>query len=461
MDELTTHLLRCVGRVRQNLGVEAAVPDDADVCIADVLDSMGLVEFLAILAEDCGVRPIDIEACTGQRFGTVAELARCLRDAGLVGRAGAVKPLFGSNRGLTAPAHPGWLAATTVQLPHTVQDASAINAVLQRPAGWLEEHAGIRGRRLWADEDPIAAAAEAGRACLDRAGVLVEEVGTLLVTAEAPPRLVGLAAVLHHRLGLRPQTAAVEIGGACTGFLAALHVAQALLPRAGAVLVVAVEAPSRFLRLEPGPAGEAAALFGDGAAACVVCASPPGPNAMPVFDVQLDCDGSAAELVRVAGSAHDALAIHLDGIALAGRAVRAMAEAVEDCTHRHGLTPADLEAVIAHGGNGRLPALLARRLGLPPERVRSETAYTGNLGAASLPVAWATLPQPVRGAAVWTAVGAGLTWGAALLGRPLPRDDVHGGDRAVSIESSHPGEQPGAGKGPKTALASGEREAVQ
>jgi 3-oxoacyl-[acyl-carrier-protein] synthase-3 len=331
------------------------------------------------------------------------------------------------------------LAATAVRLPRSVQEAASINTALGRPAGWLEEHAGIRSRRVWHDEDPLAAAAGAGRDCLNRAGVLAEEVEALLVTAEAPPLLVGLAAALHHWLELRPQTAALEIGGACMGFLAALRVAQPLLPRAGAVLVIAVECPSHFLHLEPGPAGEAAALFGDGAAACVLCAQPPGPEATPVADVQLGYDGSAAALVRVERPAGATPAIHLDGIALAGRAVRALAEVIADCTRRHGLTPADLGAVVVHGGNGRLPALLARRLRLPPERVRSETAHGGNLGAASLPVAWAARPQSGQGPAVWAAVGAGLTWGATFLGRPVPRGEAHGGDGPVSIESPHHG----------------------
>jgi len=63
-----------------------------------------------------------------------------------------------------------------------------------------------------------------------------------------------------------------------------------------------------------------------------------------------------------------------------------------------------------------MPALLARQLNLPPERVWSETAATGNLGTASLPVAWVA-HQPVEAhPVVWAAVGAGLTWGAALVG---------------------------------------------
>ena len=95
-----------------------------------------------------------------------------------------------------------------------------------------------------------------------REGSLVE---ALLVTSEAPPLLVGLAAAVHYRLALPSATLALEVGGACTGFLSALSVAQALLTRHSLVLVIAVEAPSWFLEVQPGSAGETAALFGDGA----------------------------------------------------------------------------------------------------------------------------------------------------------------------------------------------------
>jgi 3-oxoacyl-[acyl-carrier-protein] synthase-3 len=301
-----------------------------------------------------------------------------------------------------------------VQLPHKVQPAGAINEALQRPPNWLENHAGILERRLWGDQDAIEAAAAAGRECLDCANLATADVGALLVTSEAPPLLAGLAAALHHRLDFPSTTVALEVGGACTGFLAALWLARALLPRLGAVLVIAVEAPSQFLRLQPGPAGEAAALFGDGAAACLLCDQPLGEDAPLVKDIVLGMDGSQGRLIQLALPTAGGIELQLDGGPLARHAVEAMAQSVREITQDHGLRIDDLRAVVAHGGNGRLPALLARQLGLPPDGVWSETPRTGNLGSASLPVAWAGRALPEAGPVVWTAVGAGLTWGAAL-----------------------------------------------
>jgi 3-oxoacyl-[acyl-carrier-protein] synthase-3 len=106
----------------------------------------------------------------------------------------------------------------------------------------------------------------------------------------------------------------------------------------------------------------------------------------------------------------------MEGPALAGRALHVMAQTVRELARGHGLSVADLEAVVAHGGNGRLPALLARELGLPVGRVWSETPHLGNLGSASLPAAWAAHAPGPRGPVVWTAAGAGLTSAGALTG---------------------------------------------
>jgi 3-oxoacyl-[acyl-carrier-protein] synthase III len=176
-----------------------------------------------------------------------------------------------------------------------------------------------------------------------------------------------------------------------------------------------VEAHSRWLPARPGPEGEAAALFGDGAAACLLGRAAAGPAPVPLREVILGTDGGLGGLLGVRPGPSGGMEVRMDGPALAGRAVRAMADSVRELCERHGLSSGGLAAVVAHGGNGRLPGLLARQLGVAPERVWSETAETGNLGTASLPIAWAAR-GPVAGPVVWAAVGAGVQWGAALLG---------------------------------------------
>lgn len=285
---------------------------------------------------------------------------------------------------------------------------------MHRPPGWLEEHAGIEARYLWGGDDPLDAAARTAQDCLRQAELSPSAVGALLVTSEAPPLLTGLAAALHARLGLPSEAVALEIGGACTGLLSAVWTAQHFLSDMTAVLVIAIEAPSRWLSLSPTAVGEAAALFGDAAAACLLTSQPVGSNFLYLRDIVLGTDGDSGPLLRVEMTGGHGAELHMDGIALAHRAVRTMADAVRNLCTRNGLAVDQLAAVIAHGGNGRMPGLLARRLNLPPQLVQSETARTGNLGSVSLPVAWIARNPSVSHPVVWTAVGAGLQWGAAL-----------------------------------------------
>jgi 3-oxoacyl-[acyl-carrier-protein] synthase-3 len=302
-----------------------------------------------------------------------------------------------------------------VRLPAVRQTAEQIDALLDRPRGWFASHTGIEARCLWGESDPLNAAAEAAGECLDRTQIARESVTVLLATAEAPPVAVGLAQALHARIGLPPSCLALEVGGACTGLVTALWLGRRLLVAGGAVLVVAVEAPSRWLSLQPGSAGETAALFGDGAGACLLTAGATA-GGRHIRDLILSGDGSAGHLFQ-ALPGQGAVVLRMEGPALASRAVRLVAATVRDLARRNNLAVSDLEAVVVHGGNGRLPGLLARRLGLPEERIRSETAQTGNLGSVSLPAAWVA-NSAGAGPVIWAAIGAGLTWGAVLLDPP-------------------------------------------
>src|SRR6266542_4353547 len=79
------HLLRRLREVQENLGFELTEGDPRSL-LADEVDSMGLVELVALLAQDSGVRPEVIEQAVGHRFGTVGELAEALALAGLTFR---------------------------------------------------------------------------------------------------------------------------------------------------------------------------------------------------------------------------------------------------------------------------------------------------------------------------------------------------------------------------------------
>ena len=408
MTALLEHLIRRLGEVQVRLGLGPGA--DPDAPFAELVDSMGLVEFVGLLSTDCAVRPALIEEAVGRRFTTLRALADALHAVGIAPQVGGQHAVGRASQ--PAAEGPVWLTIPRVALPEQVQPARDLDGLLNRPSGWLEQHAGIVSRRVWGSEDALQSTTRAALSCLHESATPATVLAALLVTSEAPPRPLGLAAALHARMGLPGDVPALEIGGACTGLLHSLWLGRRLARPGAAVLLVAVEAPSSWLAVCPGPKGENAALFGDAAGACLLSATPQ-PSAWPVRAVVLGCDGSAGDLIGLRADRFGPV-LEMDGPALAVRAVQLLAAAARQVGEQGGLKPADLEGVFVHAGNGRLPALLARQLGVPGKRVRATTAWTGNLGSVSLLAALAH--QPPRGPAVCAAVGAGLCWGAVLLG---------------------------------------------
>lgn len=412
--ELTGHLLGRLREVQERLGADAPATDRT--AFAEAVDSMGLVEFVGVVAADCGVKPEEIEQAVNRRFISVADLAKALHGLRVTPRQRATQGTFAfaQEREPTLPL--AWLASWATGRPKVVEPSVATDRLLERPAGWLAQHAGIQSRWRWdSNEDPFALMAEVAWLCVPERQR--RDLTALLVTSEAPPRAPGLGAAAHHLLGLPARVPALEIGGACVGLLHAFWVARRLVrPREG-VLVVAVEAHSQWLVEEPGQTGENAALFGDGAAACLLTGEPQ-VGTWPLRDVLLGCDGGSSSLIEI-GLVNDRFAIDMDGPALALRAVDQLAAVVRQVCEQNGLDVEDLEAVYVHAGNGRMPPLVARKLNLPDDRVISTTAFSGNLGSVSLLAALTHRRPRGEGPVVLAAVGAGLNWGAALFDAPV------------------------------------------
>jgi 3-oxoacyl-[acyl-carrier-protein] synthase-3 len=435
---LTEYLLSVMRGVLEDLGGDKDELFSPEVRFPDVFDSMAMVEFLGIVADDCGCEMAAIEECVDQRFSTVEQLARAMSAAGLAPADHSESPtqLAAQARGRVetpigkrtsrqladleaqrvAPAatRAVWLAGSANFLPRTIQSGAELDAAVGRPTGWLERRAGILQRRVWGDEDPIEAASACAAESLWNARVRGDRLGALVTVSEAPPIAVGLAAAVHQRLELNKSTPCFETGGACTGFLSAISLARTLVHQFGPVLILSVEAHSKLLPLKVGPHGESAALFGDGCAAIVLGAEPGrGPSAR-LIDVQTLADGGAADLIRILPAADGGFCIEMEGVPLTEFALHALATVTRDMIAKHGLSLGKLSAIVAHGGNGRMPAMLARLLHVPATKIWSEVQTTGNLGSASVPVAWSSRPAPTGGPVVWTSVGAGVIWGAAL-----------------------------------------------
>src|SRR5687768_9295144 len=155
-------------------------------------------------------------------------------------------------------------------LPAHIVGNEAIAARLGVDPDWIAERTGVRERRiLGADESLVELGAEAAERALAQVAVEPEAVDLVLAATMSHERLTpALAPLLAARLGTA-GAGALDVDGACTGFVGALALAAGLVEsgRNECVLVVAAE---RLSALTDADDRQTAALFGDGAGAALI-----------------------------------------------------------------------------------------------------------------------------------------------------------------------------------------------
>lgn len=290
---------------------------------------------------------------------------------------------------------------------------------------------GIRFRH-WADAEQATSdlAEQAARAACEAAGLPPSSVDAIVLSTTSPDMVFpSSACLLQRRLGAA-RAAAFDVAASCSGFLYALSMADRLVRggQARRCLVVAAEVKSRFLDAQD---VATAMLFGDGAgAALVIGDSTDGPHGGRLLGVRLYADGASHGLIRMAagGSRQPTTeqtvqdnrhVLTMQGGPLFRLAVKRLTEAVAEMLKEFGVTMEELGPVIFHQANGRLLAMLRKRLGIPPEKMYSVIEHIGNTSSASLPIALDRAVREGRLAehkpVLLGAVGGGLTWATALL----------------------------------------------
>lgn len=305
------------------------------------------------------------------------------------------------------------IAGLGMALPDNVVTNAPITGRLGVDERWIERRTGIRERRHAAPGETLSAlAAAAAREALDRAGVEAASLDQVLVATTTPDEVLPNAAPrVAAELGAG-HVGAIDIGGACTGFVSALALAAGQLEagRAERILVVGAEIMSRVIDPDDRPT---AGLFGDGAGAAVVTAGGPGRLGPAV---QRSDGVEGPELIYME---NDERLVHMAGHETFKHAVRRLSESTREAVEAAELTLEDIDVFVYHQANGRILSAVGEHLGLAPDRVIDCIASYGNTSAGTIPIALVEAQRAgllVPGARVlMSAFGAGFTWGAMTM----------------------------------------------
>ena len=311
-------------------------------------------------------------------------------------------------------------------VPEDTVDNLHLSTKVDTSDEWIRSRTGIQERRFATDEQATSDLAfKAAQRAIADAKIDKSQIDLVVVATITPDMsFPSTACLLQDKLGLE-KVASFDLEAACSGFLYALDVADALVSsgRYQNALVVGAEKMSSILDWED---RTTCVLFGDGAGAAVLSKDGSGPQ---LLGFHCGADGSNPSLLCQPGGGSrnpaslDSIQNRQHYLKMNGReifksAVRVMDSASRYILEQTGHNIEDLDLVIPHQANVRIVESLSHRMGLPMEKFFCNLNKYGNTSAASVPIAFdeackaGRLKDGTLGLLV--AFGAGLTWSSTL-----------------------------------------------
>jgi 3-oxoacyl-[acyl-carrier-protein] synthase-3 len=324
-------------------------------------------------------------------------------------------------------------------VPPTEVTNADLERIVDTSDEWIRRRTGIQTRRILAEGETILdMAVRAARGALEDAGVDPAQVDDIRVGVNTWMRFPSLATQIQEALGA-PRASAADVSAGCAGFVYAVEqayhrilVEKARYGRDTIALVVGADGLSHITDWTD---RQTCVLLGDGAGAVVLRQVERGG----ILATHTHADGRYGDVLWsdfvVAGQAngspksftHEATGprayLHMDGKKVFSAAVETMVDEVlrviekhRECTgERIGIE--DIDYVYPHQANLRIVEMVAKRLGVPLEKVYTDGVVRyGNTSTASIPLGyWEHRETKGEGRLeVDVAFGAGFASGAIL-----------------------------------------------
>ena len=305
-------------------------------------------------------------------------------------------------------------------VPERVYTNADLEEFVDTTDEWIVERTGIRERRFAEKDEALTdIAAPAARAALAEAGADPASIDLILVATVTPDMMFPTSsALLADQLGM-PDAAAYDLLAGCTGFMYGIAQAYGMLSSglARRALVVGGDVLSKILDWED---RSTLVLFGDGAGAVVM--EPVGAGGFLGFELGADGGGGENLWLPGSGSRHfddpDSF-VKMNGREVFKFATRVMVSSAEKILEECGLDVGEIDVYVPHQANKRIIDHAARKLGIPEEKTVVNVDRYGNTSSGSIPLALADAKADgrLRGGelVLMTGMGAGLTWGSALI----------------------------------------------
>ncbi len=289
---------------------------------------------------------------------------------------------------------------------------------------WIMQRIGIKERRILKEGATSDMGAAAVNGLLKKTGTKPEEIELVVcATVTSDYHFPSTANLISEKVGMK-NAWSFDLSAACSGFLFGLQTAAQFV-QSGTHRKVILVGTDMMSAITDYTDRTTCPLFGDAAGAVLL---EPVDEELGIRDAILEVDGSGVQYLhmKAGGSArppsHETVEarehfVYQEGQAVFKVAVSKMADVSIELMKRHQLKPEDLDWLVPHQANMRIIEAVARRMGIPKERVMINIERYGNTTAATIPLClWEWESKLKKGdKLILTAFGGGFTWGSIYL----------------------------------------------
>ena len=304
-------------------------------------------------------------------------------------------------------------------LPEKVLTNDDLAKFIDTSDEWIRTRTGIRQRHIAAEgEFTSHMAHKAALAAIKDANINSKDIDLIVVCSNTPDNsFPGVANKLQGYLDLG-QVPSFDIQAICSGFIYGIHVVDSMIKsgKYKTVLLVCADKMSALLDWQD---RSTCVLFGDGAGAVILqhCDSNAG-----VIDSNIYSDGSMYDILYTDGGVSTngkSGRVQMKGQEVFRRAIEKMSESVRQLLEVNGMSLSDIDHLVPHQANLRIIDGIAARFDIDSNKIVTTIERHANCSAASIPLALSEL-KSLKGIkpgkiVVFTAFGAGATWGAAIV----------------------------------------------
>lgn len=280
---------------------------------------------------------------------------------------------------------------------------------------WIQKRTGIKERHI-ADDYEVCSdlALQASLSAISNAKISVDDIDLIIVATSTPDKTFpSTATILQHKLGIKNSTA-FDISAACSGFVYALTLADALMLAKSYKnsLVVGAEVFSRLLDYND---RSTAVLFGDGAGAFILTKS---ENDSGIYYNKIYSDGGFSDILKTNGgtsSTKTSGTIEMSGREVFKLGVEKMSSIILEALNYH----KKIDWIIPHQANIRMIKTISEVTKIPFEKFLTTVDIHANTSAASIPLAFSHFVNnnviKQNDNILFVSIGAGVTWGGVSL----------------------------------------------